>query len=80
MVLVVDVARAGRLIAPGPDVGSTLRRAALQVDKILRGVKPGDIPIEQLTRFQLVINMVTAKTLGLTLPPTLLLRAERVLE
>jgi putative tryptophan/tyrosine transport system substrate-binding protein len=70
----------GGLMAYGSAAGSSISRVAIMVDKILKGTKPADIPVEQPTKFELVINLKTAKALGLTIPPVVMMRAEKVIK
>jgi putative tryptophan/tyrosine transport system substrate-binding protein len=74
-----DFADNGGLMSYGPDLTEPYRRIAWMVDKILKGTKPADIPVEQPKRFELIINLKTAKQIGLTIPPNVLARADRVI-
>jgi putative tryptophan/tyrosine transport system substrate-binding protein len=77
---VSSFARDGGLLSYGPDVVDLWRRAATYVDRILRGEKPGDLPVQLPTKFEMVVNLKTAKALGVTVPPSILLRADEVIE
>ena len=76
----IEYARAGGLLAYGVNFSDLWRRAAVFVDKILKGARPADLPVEQASKYELVINLKTAKALGLTIPPSLLQRADQVIE
>jgi putative ABC transport system substrate-binding protein len=73
-------ARDGGLLSYGPDRVDTLRRAASYVDRILRGAKPGDLPVQFPTKFEMVVNLKTAKALGLAVPPSIMLRADEMID
>ena len=75
-----ETVMAGGLVSLGPDFAAMIRQAAAQIDKIIKGAKPADIPVEQPTRYDLYINLKTARLLNLTIPPTLLARADEVIE
>jgi putative ABC transport system substrate-binding protein len=78
--LLRDYAEAGLLLTYGPNLQAHYRHAATYIDKILKGAKPADLPVEQPTKFDLVVNLRTAKALGLTIPPSILVRADQVIE
>ena len=76
----MDLVEAGGLMFYGPSFADLFRRAAYYVEKILKGAKPADVPVEQPTKFELIINLKAAKQIGLTIPPNVLLRADKVIK
>jgi len=78
--LVVGAIENGGLMAYGPEQGEPYRRTAAMIDKILKGTKPADLPVEQPKKFEFVINLKAAKQIGLTIPPNVLARADRVIK
>jgi putative ABC transport system substrate-binding protein len=73
-------AQVGQLLIYGPNFGDQVRRVTAYVDRILKGARPGDLPVEQVDRFELAVNLKTAKAIGLTIPPSVLARADQVIE
>ncbi len=80
IMLFSEFATAGGLMAYGPDIYGMVRQAGVLAGKVLRGAKPADLPVERPTRFAMAINLKTAKTLGLTIPPSVLIRADQVIQ
>jgi putative ABC transport system substrate-binding protein len=76
----VEIAEDTPLVSSGPSYEDVLRRAAIHMDKVLKGTKPADIPVEQPMKFEMVINLKAAKQIGLTIPPNVLVRADKVIK